>query len=224
VGSQAQFTDLALRAVATVQRGQGDQMTVLVQAEPVDPTVKITSMKVGFFDANNKGGSTDPKQIATYPITVPMSVAPGQYRVRVAAQDSAGKSGAVDVSLNTTLVTAGPLKLSNLLIGAPQGDNGLRPQLTFTNEPEIRVFFEMYGPLTAGISAKFEVAKSDNGPAIETYMVAGGGATNEPDKFQVFGKIPIDKLAPGDWVVRAVVQMEGQPEGKAIRTFRKLAK
>lgn len=224
VASQAQFTDLQLRASAIVQRGTGDQMNVLIQAEPVDPSVKITAMKVGFFDANNKGGSTDPKQIATYPITVPMSLANGQYRVRVAAQDSTGKSGAVDLNFSTALATAGPLKLSNLMIGAPQGDNGLKPQMVFTNEPEIRVFFEMYGQLTAGISAKFELATSDAGPAKETFMVAGGGATNEPDKFQVFGKIPIDKLPPGDYVVRAVVQMEGQPEGKSIRTFRKVAK
>ena len=224
LGSQAAYTDLQLRALAWVTRGAGDQMNVLVQAEPVDPTVKIQSMKVGFFDAANKGRSAEPKSLATYPVTLPMSVTAGQYRIRVAATDSNGKSGAVDVPLNTALATAGPLKMSNLLIGAPQGDTGLRPQLTFKDEPEIRVFFEMYGQLTAGITAKFELAKSDTGAAVETFQPAGGGPGGEPDKYAVFGKIPIDKLAPGDYVVRVIVQMEGQPEGKVMKTFRKLAK
>jgi len=220
LASQAAYTDLQLRAAAIVQRGTGDQMVVLVQAEPVDQSLKIKEMKVGFFDANNKGGSTDPKQIATYPITVPMSVPAGQYRIRVAATDTNGKSGAVDLMVNTALTAAGPLKVSGMMIGAPQGESGMKPQLAFTNEPNVIVFLELYGQLTAGISVKFEVAKSDAGAATDTYPPAGGGPTNEPDKLQVFGKIPIDKLAAGDYVIRALVQMEGQPEGKVMRTIR----
>jgi hypothetical protein len=224
LASQAAYTDLQLHAAVIVQRGQGDKMNLIVQAEPVDPSVTISAMKIGFFDANNKGGSIDAPQVKTYPISAPMAVAAGQYRVRVAATDSAGKAGAVDVPVNTTLVTAGPLKLSNLLLGAAAGDKGMKPQLVFSNEPNVIVFLELYGQLSAGISVKFEIAKSDAGAATDTYPPAGGGPTNEPDKLQVFGQIPIDKLPPGDYVIRALVQMEGQPEGKVTRTFRKIAK
>ncbi len=152
-------------------------------------------------------------------------MAPGQYRVRVAATDDSGKSGAVDVQVNAGLGTAGPLKLSSLLLGAPQGENGMKAQLTFSTEEQLMVYMELYGQLTAGIEVKFEIAKSDAGPALgDPYPPAGGGPTNEPDKLQVFAKIPIAKLAPGDYVIRALVKMEGQPEGKVIRTFRKVAK
>ena len=223
ISSPAQFNDLQLRGSAVVQRGKGEMMTIIVQAEPVDPTVTISAMKVGYFDANNKGGSVDPPQIKSFPITTPIGVpTAGQYRIRVAAQDSTGKSGAVDIPVNATLAAAGPLKLSNLLIGSKQGDAGMKPQMTFKDEKEVLVFFELYGQLTAGISAKFELAKSDTGPAMETFQPAGGGPTNEPDKLQVFGSIPIEKLEPGDYVIRVLVQMEGQPEGKVLKTFRKV--
>jgi len=224
VASQAQFTDLQLRAAAVVQRGAGDQMQVLIQAEPVDPSVKISAMKVAFFDSNNKGGSVDPKQTSTYPITVPMSLAPGQYRVRVAAQDSTGKSGAVDLPLNVALIPAGSLKISQLLVGAPEGASGMKPQLQFSSEPKVIVFLQLYGQFTAQIGVKFEVAKSDTGAAMDTYPPTGGGPTNEPDKLQVFAEVPIDKLPAGDYVIRAVVEVEGKAVGTAMRTIRKAAK
>jgi hypothetical protein len=36
--------------------------------------------------------------------------------------------------------------------------------------------------------------------------------------------VPIADLAPGDYVIRALVTEEGQPETKITRTLRKLAK
>jgi hypothetical protein len=225
VTSTASFTDLQLRASTIVQRGTGDNYNILIQAEPVDPAAKITAMRVAYFDqTTNKGGALDSPKASSYPITTAVAVPAGQYRVRVAAVDDAGKSGAVDLTLNVGLTAAGPLRVSSLMVGAPQGANGLKPQLTFSTEEQVIVFLQLYGPLTAGISVKFELAKSDAGPAMETFPPAGGGPTNEPDKLQVFGAVPIAKLEPGDYVIRAVVQMEGQPEGKVLKTIRKIAK
>lgn len=223
IASPAQFADLQLRATAIFQRGQADKMNVLVTAEPVDPTVKIAAMRVGYLDQSNKGASVDAPQIATYPITTVLPMGVGQYRIRVAATDSSGKSGAVDVPINTTMTAAGPLKVSSLLIGAST-DKGLSPRLQFGTEEKMLVFLEVYGQITAGLSVKFEVAKSDAGPALDTLPPAGGGPTNEPDKIQVYGEIPLAKYAPGDYVLRAIVGMEGSPEGKVMRTFRKVAK
>jgi hypothetical protein len=73
----------------------GDKMNVLVQAEPIDPSVKIAAMKIGFYDANGKGNTLDPASaLTTFPITTLVPVGVGQYRIRVAATDSTGKSGA----------------------------------------------------------------------------------------------------------------------------------
>jgi hypothetical protein len=222
IATDAKFTDLQLRALAYVSRGQADKMTVMVLAEPVDPTVKIAAMRVGFFDQANKGGSLDAPQIATYPITTALPLAPGQYRIRVAATDTSGKSGAVDVMVNAALSTAGPLKLGGLLLGA-QTEKGMSPRLHFSTEEKVLAYLEMYGQITGPMRVGFELAKSDTGPAIATVQ-ANGGQTNEPDKFILNGEMPIANLEPGDYVLRAVVQMEGQPEGKVLRTFRKVAK
>ncbi len=69
ISSPAQFTDLQLRATAIVQRGAQDKFNILIQAEPVDPAVKITAMRVGYFDQSNKGASLDSPKATTYPIT-----------------------------------------------------------------------------------------------------------------------------------------------------------
>jgi hypothetical protein len=94
-------------------------MTVFVFVQPLDPTVKLNAVRVGYFDASNKGGSLDAPQTATYPITTLLPLNVGQYRIRVAATDASGKSGAVDVNLNTALIQAGPFKISGLLTGSP---------------------------------------------------------------------------------------------------------
>jgi hypothetical protein len=224
IRTAAPFTDLQLRAVAYSSRGALDKMNVLVIAEPVDPTVKITAMRVGFFDQAGQGSSTDAPQIATYPITTALPLGVGPYRIRVAATDASGKSGAVDIPVDTTLTPAGPLKLGGLLLGAPTPTGSLKPQVVFSTEEKVLAYLEMYGQITGNISAKFELAKSDTGPAITTLPPAGGGPTNEPDKFQINGDIPIAKLEPGDYVIRVLVQLEGQPEGRVLRTFRKVAK
>ena len=223
LATTAPFTDLQLRAVAYSTRGAADKMNVLVYAEPVDPTVKITAMTVGFFDQAGKGGSLPAPQIANLPITTLLPLGIGEYRLRVAATDSTGKSGAVDVPVNTALVGTGAIKLGGLLLGA-QTEKGVAPRVSFSTEEKVIAALDIFGTFTAQISAKFELAKTDVGPAIQTLGAAGGGATNEPDKISIFGEIPIAKLEPGDYVIRVIVQMQGAPEVVTMRSFRKLAK
>ena len=52
-------------------------------------------------------------------------------------------------------------------------------------------------------------------------MQPGGQKTSEADKFILTSPIAIGDLKPGDYVVRAIVGMQGQPEGKVVATFRK---
>lgn len=217
---QAAFTDVQLRAYAFAQRGAGDKMNVLVQAEPVDPSVKLTAMKVGFFDASGKGGVVDAPQVANYPITIGLPVTSGQYRIRVAATDSNNKSGAVDIKLDTTPVPADPFKLGGLML-AVQGEKGVTPKLWFNTTDKVMAMFEMYGiiPPAAEMRVGFEIAPSDTAKATKTFRPTGSQPTAEPDKVLIFGEIPLDGLEPGDYVIRGVVQLKDHPEGKTIRTM-----
>lgn len=109
-----------------------------------------------------------------------------------------------------------------LLLLALRGEN-YAPQLQFSDEAEIATYVELYGQLTGQLSAKFELASSVDGPPIASAQASGQG-TAEPDRFTLNGKIPIAMLSPGDYVVRVIVRLEGQPEGRAYRTLRKVAK
>jgi hypothetical protein len=225
VTTTAPFRDLGLRATAVSSRGQGENMAVLAMVETLEPGVKLTAMRAAMFDpATNKGFpvTATAEQLAARTISLPMAVPPGRYRLRVAAIDDKGRAGAVDHEVDTTLVPAGALKLGGMMLLAPRGEN-FSPVMEFSNEPEIGVYGEMYGALTAPVKAYVEVAQSLDGKPIDTIQV-GGSQSNEPDKFILNAKVPIAKLPPGDYVVRLIVKMGDAPEGRLVRTLRKTGK
>ena len=224
------FRDLPMRVAAFVSRAPGDNkiaptLGVMVMAEPIDGSVKITAATAGLIDPTNKipvQSSADEKQLGGRPMVLLFAATQGTYRLRFAATDATGRSGAVDQEIVAELTPAGPLKLGALVLTAFR-NNAAVPALTFTDEEKIVGVMEMYGQLTGKVSARMELSSSLDGEAIATTQ-PGGRQTGEPDKFILTGEIPIASLKPGDYVVRAIVQLEGQPEGKVIRTFRKLPK
>ena len=109
------------------------------------------------------------------------------------------------------------------MLGAPQGDKGMMPPLmhSATRRTVIALSRAVRPAHRGGIIVEVRNRQVRHGRRREHLSSRpAGGPTNEPDKLQVFGEIPVDKLAPGDYVIRAIVQMEGQPEGKVIRTLR----
>jgi hypothetical protein len=227
VATTAPFTDLQLRTSAIAQRGPGGKMQILALVEPVDPASKITALTAVLVAPGAPKAafarSLEEKEIVGRPIPVGMAADPGKYRMRIAATDASGKSGAVDYDVDAQLTPAGPLQIGQLMLVAPRGE-GYSPQLVFSGEPEIAAYVELYGPVaTSKVAAKIEIAATADGKALVEGQV-GGAATAEPDKFALNAKLKIDALPPGDYVVRAVVQVEGQPEGKVTRTMRKIAK
>jgi hypothetical protein len=218
--STAPYPDVQLRGWALAQRGVGNKMNVLVQFEPVDPNVKLTAVRLGYFDANNKGASLDVTNIAVYPITTGVPLDVGQYRLRVAVTDANGKGGAVDMKVDTSLISAGPFKMSGLmLLLAKDGKNS--PRLQFTEGDKVAAMFEMYGvPNATPMVVGFEVVMPDG--TTKQFRPTGQMPSNEPDKFTIFGDVP--DLPAGDYVVRAVVQQQGSERGQASRTLRILKK
>jgi len=221
------YTDLQLRATAILSRGPAGKVAILTLVEPVDPAVKLKELTAGVVDMSVTPNrifpvKADEKQLAARPIAIPMAADAGKIKIRVAAVDDTGKGGAVDVEVSTDLTPAGPMKLGGIMLVAPRGAS-FSPQMTFSTEEEIGVYLEIYGDVSKGLSAKVELAATPDGPAIETTK-PGGAGTTEPDKFVLNAKLPIAKLAPGDYVVRAIIQVPDQPEGRVLRTLRKVAK
>ena len=100
-------------------------------------------------------------------------------------------------------------------------NGALRPALEFSSEPAAIASLEVYGEREGKpIVATLEVAESVNGPAIMT-LPLHVGATRESDAFSLTASIPIAGLAPGDYVLRATVNLQGRPQGRVVRTLRK---
>ena len=203
------YRDLPLRVAAFASRDAADKLKLVAIGELVDPSAKLTAAVVGVYDAKGKltAQSTAPSEsLATQPLMFAVIVPPGAYRIRVAATDASGRSGTADYDMTADLTSAGALKLSSLLIGSDSG--GFKPLLQFKNEPSAMATFDLYGKPPAQLPLKLELAATADGPALLQAAPSGSG-TKDPDRFIVSGVFPIASLAPGDYVVRAIVGTAG---------------
>jgi hypothetical protein len=222
------FTDLPLRVTAGVSRGPNGTLQVLTLFDAPGAT-SLTSAMVGLFDTTGRlVGSTSltaaelTPSVPGAPIAAALTVPPGEYRLRVAAVEAPGRSGAADVELIAGLTDAGPLKMSALLVGLSR-EGRFQPRLEFSTEATALAYLEVYGGAEGmAVGVAFEVASSLNGQAIVTLPGAFAG-TSEPDKFLVTAAIPVGALPAGDYVVRAIVAAKDQPGGRVVRTIRKVA-
>jgi hypothetical protein len=216
------YRDLPLRVAAFSSRDTADKLKLVALAELVDPSAKFTAAVLGVYDAKGKltAQSTAPSEsLAAQPLMFAAIVPPGTYRIRVAATDASGRSGTADYDMTADLTAAGALKVSGLLLGADSG--GFKPMLQFKNEPSAMATFELYGKPPAQLPLKLELAATADGPALLQAAPSGSG-TKDPDRFVISGVFPIASLAPGDYVVRAIVGTpESGGEGRVTRTLRK---
>jgi VWFA-related protein len=217
------FRDLPLRATAysSFEPG-GSQVRVITLAEPVDPAAKIATLMAALFDREGKSVSSwvaQPADLERTPIIGAMTAPPGAYRLRVAAIDATGRTGTADYDVLAEVAQTGPLKLSSIILGLSRSGT-FQPKMQFTTEPVAIGYVEMTGAPAGGrVNATLEISQTANGPAIVTVPLAieSGGA----DRYVARGAVPIGALAPGDYVVRAMVGLEGHPPTRVIRTLRK---
>jgi hypothetical protein len=216
------YRDLPLRLAAFPSRDAGDKVKVIVIGETTDPAGKISAASVGIYDAKGRltaQSTADAGVLAAAPMTFALVVPAGRYRVRLAATDGSGRAGTADYDLPAELVTAAGLKLSALVLGV--SSEGFKPLLEFRNEPAVLATFELYGKPPASLPLRLELAASPDGPALQQAQPSGS-ATKDPDRFVVAGTFQIGSLAPGDYVVRAIIGNAESGEGRLTRTLRKV--
>jgi hypothetical protein len=215
------FRDLPLRVAAFSSREAGDKLKIVAIGEPIEPGVKVAAASLGVYDAKGRLTSQSTAQadaLGRMPLMFASVVAPGPYRVRLAATDASGRSGTADYDVEADLVTAGALKVSAILLGVDAG--GFKPVLEFKDEPAAVATFEVYGKPGTSLPLRIELAATPDGPALQQVPPSGSG-TKDPDRFVVSGVLQIASLAPGDYVVRAIVGAPDSGEGRVFRTLRK---
>lgn len=215
--------DLPLRAAGYPSRHSVEgKIKVVFVAEAVEPAVKLASAAAGLFDAQGRLiaiWNAEPPDLGNNSLLAALAVDPGTYRLRVAARDATGRSGTADYEVVAELPAAGPVKLSALVLGLSR-NNTFQPRLQFTTEPVALAYLELYGGTPgARISAIVEVAQNIGGPAMLTTPLALE-ASGEEGRYLATGAVAIGALAAGDYVVRAVIGIEGAPAGQVHRTLR----
>jgi hypothetical protein len=114
------------------------------------------------------------------------------------------------------------MSLSGVVLGA-QASGAFAPRLQFGAEPAAVAYLEIYdAPKGAALTASFELAASEASAPIAT-VPATLPAAQGGDLRLAFGAFAIAALPPGDYLVRAIVSLEGKPVARATRTLRKVA-
>jgi hypothetical protein len=218
------FRDVALRAAGFVSReSEAKDLKVVALFEPEDPASKLSAAMIGLFD--QKGSlkaqwTAQPAELERSPIVGALTAAPGRYRMRVAATDVTGKGGTTDYDLDVQLAEAPPLKTSHMLLGVGQG--GFSPKLAFTSADAAAIgFLEIYGvSKDAKVETTFEILKPDGEVMGSGQGTVGAGPAE--DARITYGGFGIATLEPGDYTMRATINVDGKQAGVLTRTLRKL--
>ena len=226
LSTSVMFRDLPLRAAAfPALSADGNNVRVVALAEPVERGVQLESLGAILFDRDGKVASqwlATKEELKRTPVMAAMASPPGLYRLRVAAIDTSGRSGTADYEVEAEIVRSGPLKLSSLVLGLLR-EGKFEPKLQFTDEPLAVAYVELEGaPAGAKVSAAVELAQTLNGPAIISVplVVQSSGES----RFAAMGSVAVGALPPGDYIVRAIVGLEGSAPTRVVRTIRKAAR
>jgi hypothetical protein len=216
------FTDFPLRASAYASRNPGDdKIRILALFEPIEEGTTIKSATIVMYDKagdNKAQWNARSQDLAGSTAVAALLVLPGEYRLRVAATDTTGRAGAVDVDVSAALIEAGPIRLGDLVLGRLEQNTPV-PMMQFSTEPEAIAIVELYGRPAGPLKMYVEIL---NPPGDPIQIPLAPAATNENDKFLLSAALPIGSLKPGDYTVRAIVAVEGAPEGTVTTTLRKI--
>ena len=220
------YQDLPLRVTAYPFRDPDPKhLKIVVALETVETTQPLASAAFALVDvagAQAAEWTEEGANVVRRPLLTAAAVPPGEYRLRVAAIDAAGRRGAVEHEFLAALTDAKPFVLAPLMLGWNEA-GAFRPRLLFDRDaPSAVVYLEMYGgpPPGSAMSIVFDIADRPDGPALAT-ADAKLAQTAEQDRRVATGELPLASLPAGDFVVRAVVSVNGAPVGRVFRTLRK---
>ena len=220
------YHEFAMRGIGYASSNQGDdpRLRIIALAE-AEPSAQINAAAVGLFDTAGKliaQWTSRPEEIRGSTVMAALLAPPGQYRMRVAMTDAAGRAATADYDLNATLGSAGPIRMSSLILGVSR-EGQFQPRMVFSTEPTAVAQVELTGlPAGEPPTARVEIARSLNGPAL-TSLPAAVSRTQDPSRASLSGVLPLGALQPGDYVIRVVVTAPGGAgQGRVVRTLRKV--
>lgn len=217
------YRALPIRATAFASAGDGKNVKVLAVLEGIEPGTSFTEAVFGLVDARDKlvaQWTANESELTGSQVVTAGAAPPGPYRLRVAAADATGRRGMTEYAFLARLTEADPLSISDIALGVSR-DGSFTPKLVFGTDQAAVAYFEVYGRTASpdAVTVRLEIAATPDGRALSTAVprvVNQGG-----DRRIVVGALPIAALAPGDYVVRAIVSVDSRPIGRITRTLRK---
>ena len=216
--------DLPIAIAAHSVRGdEATTLKVMIRADighgvATTPPVRYQAVVIG---ANGSAGvSVTGNAASDGGVVITTQLAPGRYRVRLAAVEAGGRAGTFEVPIVAGLRSLGGFQLGDLIVGTVSGQS-LTPSIFAASGSPLIPTLEMTTADSARFahtSIGFEVRRAGSDD-----VVATGTSRLEQtqyDRQQIArGTVPTSDLTPGEYTVSAVIKVDGQPAGRVSRTL-----
>jgi VWFA-related protein len=136
------------------------------------------------------------------------SLPAGDYTLKLAVAEG-DRVGSIEHPIDARLVPAGPVTLSELMVGGPTvGRDGLQPTVGHVvSFGVVHGYVEAYGPDANRLQVRYEVARSADGPAVLSAEVRPHRVSDERAIYTHL--MPVRQLPGGSYLLRAVVSPAG---------------
>jgi VWFA-related protein len=223
---------LPIRVATFSMRGAGEKnIQLMIQAEVGADYAVQKSVVLGFVIADKndrvvqrRAGNSSlrpivPGQPSALQFTTSVTLDPGDYTMKLAVADG-DRVGSVEHAVHAALGTAGAIAFSDLVVG---GTGSAKPAMPPPVGPIIRTdcvqgVVEAYGAAAADVRGRLEIASAADGPASVSAAMAVASGNARAVLTQV---LPIQDLAAGRYVLRAVLAAPNPPARTIIRSFEK---
>ena len=161
----------------------------------------------------------------TQPYVAAALVDPGVFTLKLGVMDDGGKRGSLEYSFRARLEEAGQVRIGGPLLATRENNTGpLRTAVSGDVSADVlHAYLELYSDAPEQLknaSVVIEIAQDAQTRAIESAPIRFGDAGEAPRSLVGEAALPISLLPPGDYVVRAVVNVFGRKAGQALRPFR----
>src|SRR4051812_35957909 len=146
------------------------------------------------------------------------SLAPGDYLLKLAVVEG-DRVGTVEHTIHAGLVPAGPVKVSDLMVGGPTSDAELlQPTVGHTVVfGTLHGYVEVYGSDSRGLKARYDIVPDPQGDPL---LSDDAPARPAGESRTIFSRMmPVRQLPPGQYFLRVTLSAGGSPVKTLIRGF-----
>ena len=216
--------DLPIAIAAHSVRGdEATTLKVMIRADighgvTATPPVRYQAVVIG--PNGNAGVNVTGNAASDGGVLISTQLAPGRYRVRVAAVEGTGRAGTLEVPIVAGLRSVAGFQLGDLIVGTVSGQ-ALTPSIYASAGSPLIPTLEMTTADSARFaqtSVAFEVRRGGS----DDVVVTGTSRLEQTqyDRQQIArGTVPTTDLAPGEYTLSATIKVDGQPQGRVSRTF-----